>query len=122
MKIVKPTFIGLCLTTLSVFSFATDKIESYKAAYYIGKSVEVCGNVSQIKNVKKQTYINLDGSYPHQKLTILVWNDDLNQIVNKIGRLDRLEKSRICVKGVVDDYKGNPQIILKTPDNIQVQF
>lgn len=122
MSLQKSTiFIVMSFIALSLPSFAIDRIESYKAAYYMGKNVEVCGKVLQVKNVKKQTYLNLDGRYPQQKLAVLVWNDDLNQIVNKIGRLDKLENSRICVTGIVDSYKGNPQIILKESNNILVQ-
>lgn len=124
MKRIRSIYHALLIGILSASSFAierTERIESNQSSHYIGKLAEICGVVHQVKNIKKQTYINLDGRYPNQKLAILIWNDDLNLIVDKIGRLDKFIGNRVCVKGVIDSYKGTPQINLSDPSNIQIQ-
>lgn len=101
MKLIHSIYHALLIGILSASSFAierAERIESNQSSHYIGKLAEICGIVHQVKNIKKQTYINLDGRYPNQKLAILIWNDDLNLIVDKIGRLDKFIGNRVLCK------------------------
>jgi DNA/RNA endonuclease YhcR with UshA esterase domain len=55
------------------------------------------------------TFINLDAAYPNQVFTILVWGDDRKNV----GELPA-EGARVCATGVITDYRGVPEIVVKS--------
>ena len=48
-------------------------------------------------------------TYPKQIFTILVWGEDRQ----KVGELPR-EGSRVCATGMIQDYRGVPEIVVKS--------
>lgn len=95
-------------------------VEDYKAVFYVNKSAMVCGNVHQVKTVKKQKYLNLGGAYPKQKIAFLIWEDDRPAFQEKFGRLSALENKRVCARGTISEYKGHLQLVVKNPDFLRL--
>jgi len=90
------------------------KTDSVKA--YVGKEVTVKGTVSEITVLKSGlTYLNIDGKFPDNKFTALVFKRD----AEPFGDLKVWEKKKVEVTGKIDDYKGKAQMVLTKPDQIK---
>jgi DNA/RNA endonuclease YhcR with UshA esterase domain len=88
-------------------------ISAQDAKNHIGEQETVCGKVASenaATNSKgSPTFINLDSAYPNQVFTILVWEDDRKNV----GELPH-EGERVCATGVIRNYKGSPEIMVKS--------
>ncbi len=84
-----------------------------EASNHIGENSTVCGTVSSGHYARstrgKPTFINLDGSYPNQTFTIVIWGSDRDQF----GSPERkYNGKKICVTGIIDSYRSVPQIVV----------
>ena len=80
--------------------------------YTEGQTIDVCGVVSEATGFNGGTYLNLNGKFPNQEITLTVWNhDDLDDY---IGR-------RVCTYGKVQQYKGRSSINVNNLKGIKVQ-
>jgi len=68
----------------------------------------VCGEVSQISQTSKATYINFGGIYPKHKFSAVIWSNNI---------MPTSEGSKICITGLVESYKGVPQIVIRSVEN-----
>lgn len=115
MKTVRLAVLFL-FTILIVNSYAQHVIKSDSVKAYVGKEVTVKGVVSEITVTKSGlTYLNIDGKYPDNKFTALVFKRD----AEPFGDLKAWEKKKIEITGKIDDYKGKPQMVLLKPDQIK---
>ncbi len=84
-----------------------------QAKAHAGENATVCGIVASEHTATSSrgepTFINLDSAYPNQVFTILVWGDDRKNV----GELPRL-KSRVCATGLIKDYRGVPEIVVRS--------
>lgn len=98
---------------LSVASAMAQTIPATEAKNHMGEQATVCGKVASEHTATSSrgepTFINLDSSYPNQIFTILVWGDDRKNI----GELPRMG-SRVCASGVIKDFRGVPEIVVRT--------
>ena len=117
-KAVIFTVSGLLLSTIPYA--AEPKIEAYKAPFHVGKSVMACGNLAQTKHLSNRHYLNLDKKHPNQSLTILVWDNDYRWFEEKFGKIDSYVGRRFCVRGTIEDYKGNLQIKVSKPQFLRL--
>lgn len=102
----------LCLT---IPAKAQQTIQFADFGKNIGKTVTLCDSVYSVKIFTDTlTLINMGGSYPHQKFTVVVKG-------NKIA-LDwaNLQKKHLCVTGVLELYKDAIQIVTSEPSQIIV--
>lgn len=90
------------------------QIDAKQAAQHIGEQTIVCGDVAQVKEFSKGYYLNLGNTFPHQDATVLVWSSN----VDKFDDLSSFEGNSICVKGMINTYKGVPQIEMRSPSQI----
>ena len=84
------------------------QISVYEADAHIGESTTVCGEVSQISQTSKATYINFGGIYPKHKFSAVIWSNNI---------MPTSEGSNICITGLVESYKGVPQIVIRSVEN-----
>ncbi|GLR63867.1 NERD domain-containing protein [Marinospirillum insulare] len=87
-----------------------EQIEARSASRYVGQEVTACGTVVQTTPFSKGVYLNLDKPHPQQSLTLVVWDDSLGAVENKLGRLSGLEGVEVCARGAVGDYRNRLQI------------
>ena len=96
-------------------------INVYEALKYKGKEMTVCGIVTQIYTPEyvegKPVYINMGGNFPNHSFTIAIWGDDVLKF-NK--GLQKFKNKHIAITGVIREYKGKAQIILKNPNQIRI--
>lgn len=69
-----------------------------------------------VENTKGQPiFINLDGRYPHNAFTILIWGDKRAAF----GDLERrYGAGRLCATGKIQMYRGTPEIVANTPTSL----
>lgn len=89
----------------------------------IGKNIAVQGNVKRItyrQDVRgKPTWIEVGNSRPKAKsLTLIIWGDNRSKFEPMLAELE--EDDPICVEGLVDSYKGKPQIKLSSLKQLHV--
>jgi hypothetical protein len=108
-----------CLSFLSLFTCG-QTISARQAMDFIGKEVKVCDIVVQVKfasTVNRQpTFMDFGAKYPNELFTALVWGDDLGKFTYS---LKNLQGKNICVSGVITLYKGRPEIIVHSPNQIE---
>lgn len=92
-----------------------DKIEHFD------KEFTVCRRIDQITSKERingsPTFLNLNGTFPYQKLTIVIWREDLHSFRQGV---EHLLHKRIKILGEIKKYKNNPQIIIKRPSEITI--
>lgn len=96
------------------------KIEAFKAAFHVGKSVMACGKVAEVKEGRSVIYLNLDKPYPNQTLGLLVWSSDRDRFEQRFGKLETFRGERVCARGQIEDYKGSLQIKLSNPQFLRL--
>ncbi|MDY0415882.1 MAG: nuclease-related domain-containing protein [Pseudomonas sp.] len=87
-----------------------EQIDVQAASRYIGQEVAACGRVAQATPFKKGVYLNLDKAHPHQALTLVLWDESLAAVENKLGGLTDLVGVDLCARGSVTEYSGRPRI------------
>jgi hypothetical protein len=104
------------LLALILVASLLGRAQSFSAADakgHIGEKATVCGTVASERTASSSrgqpTFINLDAAYPHQVFTILIWGEDRP----KVGTLPR-QGSRACATGLIQDYRGVPEIVVRT--------
>ena len=114
IKMFKKLSLGLVAVFGSFYLQASEpKIEAYKAAFYMGKTVMACGTLVETKHLSNRHYLNLDKKYPNQTLTILVWDNDYRWFEERFGKIDTKIGQRFCGRGLVEEYKNNIQMQIK---------
>ena len=93
-----------------------------KAKKNIGKYRTVVGRVSGTKYANrsngKPTFLNIGGKYPKQKMTVVIWGDDLWRFSFKPHK--RYRQKKIAVSGKIVKYGGKPQIKVTSPSQIKI--
>lgn len=87
------------------YKVPTTQISVSEVGSFIGQDVTVCGTISQISSSSKATYINFGGYYPKQAFSAVIWSGS-----NELP----VENENICVSGLVESYKGIPQIVIQS--------
>ena len=108
---MKKVLLSLLVSTGVILgnTYTTDQ-----ARAHIGEQATVCGVVSggyYAKSTRgKPTFINLDGKYPHQNFTILIWGRDKHHFNSPEIRYNG---QRVCVSGIIKLHKGIPEMEIR---------
>ena len=87
------------------------------AANHIGETLTIEGLVSEVHVSPKATFIDLDGRYPNEEFTGVIFTGDAGAFSN----VGSYEGKTVDITGTVQMYRGRPEIILKSPSQIQVE-
>jgi len=105
------------LAVVSAFVFwasigQAQTLTAAQAKAHEGESATVCGKVASehtwTRSRGEPNFINLDAAYPNQVFTVLVWEDDRENV----GTLP-LTGSHVCATGLIQDYRGVPEIVVR---------
>ena len=84
-----------------------------EAADHLGEQATVCGIVEGGYYAKSSagqpTFLNLDGAYPNQKFTIVIWGDNRYKFKSPERRYNN---KKLCATGIIDSYNGIPKIVV----------
>jgi micrococcal nuclease len=101
-------------------AFSTNNISPEDAINHIGQQATVCGNVASThfssRSKGQPTFINLNRPYPNQIFTVLIWGSDRSKFPG--APENYYSNKRICVSGKIQQYKGAPEIVVKSPNQI----
>ena len=100
---------------------AQETIAASDAAKYVGQKATVCGIVASSafssRSKGQPTFLNLDQPYPRQIFTAVIWGSDRDKFS---GPPQIIYRGRnICVTGVIESYRGKPEIVARTPGQIK---
>jgi hypothetical protein len=108
----------LCLSASSLFA-QSGHLTSAEAKNHIGERATVCGKVASahyaVRTKGSPTFLNFDEPYPNQIFTVLIWGTDRAKFGDPESKYG---SKRICVTGLVKDYRGVPEIVVEEPSQI----
>ncbi|MGA2810190.1 MAG: DNA-binding protein [Candidatus Acidiferrum sp.] len=120
-----PRSLGLLAVLTLVFvspTFAQKRYSTSEAKQHIGETATVCGDVASTHYAPatkgRPTFLNLDEAYPKQTFTILIWGNDRS----KFGDPEATYAGKkVCVTGLIKDYKGAPEVVAEQPSQIEIR-
>ena len=122
MRKIRNLFPLLILVILPSTLVAQSKLTAAEAKNHIGDKATICGVVVSThysaRTKGEPTFLNLDEPYPRQLFTILIWGSDRAKFSNPE---DKYGNKKVCVTGVIKDYKGVPEVIAQQPNQIEIQ-
>ncbi len=99
------------------------EVSTLDAAKYMGKQATVCGQVAAVHLAQRTggapTFINFDKPNPNQTFTVLIWGIDRPKFAAPPESTFTVGK-RVCARGLVTDYRGKPEIVVRSPEEIRV--
>ena len=91
------------------------RISASRAATSVDQAVCVTGKVAQVSIREKLVYLNLDKPFPDMPLTCVIFARNTNQF-----ELMSLKGREVEITGRVTEFKGKPQIILTSSNQLKV--
>ena len=114
--------LSILVLAVAVSAFAQETISASDAAMFIGQQKTVCDTVASAHHATRSkgqpTFLNLGKPYPNQVFTVLVWGSDRSRFEKPPETLSGKE---ICVTGMIQSFRGRPEIIVKDPSQIKVK-
>jgi micrococcal nuclease len=117
------TFLFVCVlaSVLVSSAIAQKSLSTAEAAKHVGEKAKVCGTVASAhfayRSKGSPTFLNLDEPYPSQVFTLVIWIEDRA----KFGSPERRYSNQyICVVGIIQSYRGVPEIVLRNPSQVEV--
>jgi DNA/RNA endonuclease YhcR with UshA esterase domain len=112
----------ICFAASSLAQPQTKSITAAEAKNHVGEKATVCGSVVSTHYAARTkgspTFLNLDEPYPKEIFTILIWGSDRP----KFGEPEvKYENKKVCVTGMIKDYKGVPEVVAEQPSQIEIQ-
>jgi DNA/RNA endonuclease YhcR with UshA esterase domain len=114
--IVLTTFISLIAYAVS----AQTRIAAKDAAKHLKETVTIADKVYSTKLIGNTNMVLLDlgGEHPNQFLTVVIKGEDRARFN---GKPEEYYKGRdVTVTGKLIDYKGKPEIVVSSPDNLKL--
>lgn len=96
-----------------------DVVEACEAGKEIGNQIIVEGFIIDTHRSETNTvFLNFEKVYPNHCFTAVIFDSD--QFRFSSSPEDHYYRKKVRVKGIVKEYEGKPEIILKTPDQIEI--
>jgi len=95
-------------------------VNACNAKEQVGREVLVEGKVADVYHSDTDTiFLNFEKVYPNQCFTAVIFKSDLFRFPSQLE--ERYYRKTVRVKGIVEEYEGRPEIILKTPSQIEIK-
>jgi hypothetical protein len=111
MKSIRISLVAGFLFSVSILPIMAQTISAADAKNHIGQKETVCGLIAGKKAATQSqgspTFVDLDKPYPNQTLVVLVWERDKGAVGSLPG------SGQICVTGIVTQYHGGAEIVLR---------
>ena len=96
---------------------------SKDAANYIGEQGTVCGPVIDTRYASssngKPTFLNFDRAYPNHAMVVVIWGSERGAFTNNPETY--YKEKDVCATGLIESYKGTPQIVARSEDQLEIQ-
>lgn len=119
-KIIEEKKAELQWEKLTTEKLGFDVVGACLAGKYLGSELIVEGQVVDThRDLKSNTiFLNFEKAYPNQCFTGVIFSSDLYKFVQSPE--DYYLNKTVRIMGEVKEYKGRPQIILETPNQIEI--
>lgn len=88
-------------------------VSAFEAKNLAGQYATVCGKVSEIKTIDRDTFINLEKKHPNQPFYFYHYGRTFPE--------RKFLSQEVCASGLVVMHKNKPQIIIESPDELTIQ-
>ena len=107
---------GIIFFSLILLCGCSHSISSREAARHIGERCTVEGYVATVHATGRGTvFLNFDNAYPKQTFTAVSLHGELS-----LDELRQFAQHTVRVSGTVEDYKGKPEIVLHSLEQISI--
>ena len=110
-------------STNNTAATSTSSIRSSEASRHVGSRKTVCGPIVDSRYATssngKPTFLNFDKAYPNHPFVVVIWGSDRGKFPDKPER--HYKGSNVCASGLIESYKGKPQIIARSESQLEVQ-
>ncbi len=118
MKFLRSVVISLGMALLFATVASAETISPQEASRHVGEFVTVEGVVSQVSRSKGgTTFVNFGGRFPNHVFYGVIFRSK----IDAFRGIFSLEGRRVRMEGRIQMYKGKPQIVLSSPQQIQVK-
>ena len=121
-SLMKQVYLSLFVFFITGIANAQTAIKAGEISQHIGDSVTICGKVNDLRYFESSknspTFLNIDGKFPNQVLTVVIWGETRKQFT---GKIEDMKGKQICITGKLILYKERPEIIIGSPEQISVQ-
>jgi hypothetical protein len=96
--------------------FRLGDIENFIDTYIVQKFI-----VADVYEDDKRVILNIGGSFPRQKLALVIWSDDFRKFSN-LEPFKKLKGKQVICRGLIDDsYKGQPQVVIREAHQLELR-
>ena len=118
MIILRTLIAALGLALFLAMSAQAEIISPREANQHVGAQATVVGVVRQVsKSGGGTTFINFGDRFPNHVFYAVIFRSRSDQFPG----VHQLQGRTVAISGEIELYKGKPQIILRSPQQIQVQ-
>ena len=107
-------------SSTNTVSQQTASLSANEASNHIGSSATVCGTVVgtnyATSSKGKPTFLNFDKPYPNHPFVVVIWDSDRSKFPSKPENY-YLNK-RLCATGLIESYKGKPEIVARAKNQL----
>ncbi|NEU08636.1 hypothetical protein GZH53_09965 [Flavihumibacter sp. R14] len=116
---MKKILLSLFLLISATASFSQVKITAKEAPTHMGDSVELTDQVYGGKLLNNgMTLLNLGEDFPNHLVTVVIKAEDRSKFSGKPE--EELVGKTVRIMGKIEEYKGKPQIIIVSPNQISL--
>ncbi len=91
-------------------------IEPIEARGYLGKELTVEGYVADVFKNERVAYLNFDKKFPNNSFSGVIFAKKFDAFENIFNYKNKTVK----LKGKISEYKGRPQIIINSEDQLEI--
>lgn len=117
------TILVLLACCFTVATTAQVEVNANDIKTHIGDSIRYCGKVVSARVMERMTaapaFLNVDGAYPDQVFTIVIWKDDRLRFTNKPEVY--YTNKKVCVSGKLEKYRDQLQVVVHSENQLSVQ-
>jgi DNA/RNA endonuclease YhcR with UshA esterase domain len=96
---------------------------SKEASKHIGERGTVCGPIVDTRYATgsngKPTFLNFDRAYPNHTMVVVIWNSNRGAFPRNPQTY--YKGKDVCATGLIESYKGKPEIVARDGDQLEIQ-
>jgi endonuclease YncB( thermonuclease family) len=98
-----------------------ERLTAFEAAAHEGQIVTVCGRVASTRDLGpgRKTFLNFERPYPNQPFTVVI-PAGARETFERPPHTE-YEHQDVCVAGVIELYRGKPQIMVSDPAQLELR-
>jgi len=102
---------------MTIYAFAENVVNWKDAANHYGKYKTIEGTIVSTKCFPKVCFLNFDKNYK-KTVTVVIFASNLSKFPSNLDKFYLNKK--VQVTGIIKEYKGKPEIIVNSPDQISI--